>query len=120
MMSKQRIFERMGVFYVMKGRGAQGRDWLIERAAGELPPVTPNSCGAPNLVSVADPLTPKPLLHSQLEMEPMAGIVWPIRDCETNMSDFIGKSSQIILTNSYLYKQFGVRFGVRSALLLCL
>jgi hypothetical protein len=64
----------MGVFYVMKGRSAQGRDWLIERAAGELPPVTPNSCGAPNLVSVADPLTPKPLLHSQLEMEPMAGI----------------------------------------------
>ena len=26
------------------------------------------------LVSVADPLTPEPLLHLQLEMEPMAGI----------------------------------------------
>jgi hypothetical protein len=37
------------------------------------------------------------------KMEPMAGIVWPIRDCEIIMPDFIGKSSQITLTNSCLY-----------------
>ena len=40
--------------------------------------VNPNLNATPQLVSVlvsvADPLTPKPLLHLQLEMEPMAGI----------------------------------------------
>ena len=48
------------------------------RAVGELTSVIPNSGGAPKLVSVlvsvADPLTPNPLLHMQLEVEPMAGI----------------------------------------------
>jgi hypothetical protein len=51
----------------------------VKRATGELPPVRPNNQGAPNLVSVlvsvVDALTPKPLLHPQLGMEPMAGIV---------------------------------------------
>ena len=49
-----------------------------ERAGNELSPVIPNPLGVPNLVSVlvsvADPLTPKPLLHAQLGLEPMAGI----------------------------------------------
>src|SRR5438034_7300303 len=49
-----------------------------ERAGNELSPVIPNPLGVPNLVSilvsVVDALTPKPLLHAQLGMEPMAGI----------------------------------------------
>ena len=49
-----------------------------ERAGNELSPVIPNPLGVPKLVSVlvsvADPLSPKPLLHAQLGMEPMAGI----------------------------------------------
>src|SRR5205814_10181459 len=48
------------------------------RAVGELTPVTLNCHGVPHLVSVlvsvADPLTPNPLLHPQLGMEPVVGL----------------------------------------------
>jgi len=48
------------------------------RAECDFAPVIPNPFGVSKLVfdfvSVADPLTPKPLLRLQLEVEPMAGI----------------------------------------------
>src|SRR2546429_3755928 len=61
------------------------------RAVGELTPVIQNCSGVPNLVSVlvsvADPLTPNPLLHPQLGMEPVVGL-GPTTDGLQNLGRF--------------------------------
>ena len=66
--------------------------------------VNPNPNATPQLVSVlvsvADPLTPNPLLHLQLEMEPMAGIE-PATDglrnrCSTAELHWLGQSERAL------------------------
>ena len=64
-----RIIQCCGVTKLVAGMERQA-GW---RALGELKPVTPNSERVENLVSAADTLTHKSLLHWQLEMEPVVG-----------------------------------------------